>query len=103
MLGTMNINGVGTVSEVRNHTFDNGDKVTNLRLTLGGIKKDGERFETFHSVTCNGELAVKAGDLVYFQGFPRVREYDKKDGGKGFSLETHGTVRVLSEATDIVL
>lgn len=79
-------------------TFQNGDKVANLRAATNERWKDRETGETreraeYHSVTVTGGLVkvveryIKKGDLVYFAGKLRTRKWTHSDGSDRYSTE----------------
>ena len=91
------IGNLGKDPEVK--TFDNGGKVANFSVGTterGYTTKDGKEIpdhtEWFNCVVKSGlagvvEKFVKKGSKVYVSGKMKTREYEKKEGGKGYATE----------------
>ena len=79
-------------------------KVLNLRLATGRRRKDGDEWSestVWVNVPIFGRRAeglarvLHKGDMVYVSGPIDTREYSKKDGSKGFSVEVFADKVVL--------
>ena len=70
-----------------------GLAVANLRVANNWKKKDGTEEPTFMKVVCWGDLAenvaelLSKGDRVVVVGRLQQRQFDRKDGSKGESIE----------------
>lgn len=80
-------------------SFDNGDRVANLRIATSDTWKDkdtGERREKteWHNVVIHGGLVsvieqfAKKGTKVYLEGKVCTRKWTDKDGNDRYSTET---------------
>lgn len=80
-------------------SFDNGDRVANLRIATSDTWKDkdtGERREKteWHNVVIHGGLVgvveqfAKKGTKVYLEGKVCTRKWQDKDGNDRYSTET---------------
>ena len=90
------IGNLGADPEIK--TFENGNKVANIRVATTDRWKDktsGERKERteWHNVTIYGGLVdvvekyCKKGSKVYVEGQPRTRKWQDKDGQDKYSTE----------------
>ncbi len=77
-------------------TFEYENKRTGKmenKVSLRVAINDGKDHTTFLNVICFGQSAtyagtyLKKGNKIGFTGQLQVREYDRKDGGKGIAVE----------------
>lgn len=97
VLGTIRTYGVGIVSQIRTHTFDDGNQITRVKLTVPlYARDDGTIREQSHNVECRGNAAGVAaildeGELVRFEGYLANRSFDR-GGQTTWYVVTVGTI-----------